>query len=328
MKRREFITLLGGAAAAWPLGARAQQPERIRRVGVMMNLPERDTEAQSASQALRRRLQDLGWTEGRTLKIDFRWVGDRVSELRTIAKDLVSLGPDVIVGRSGAVLLALQQETSTIPIVFVGVVDPVGVALVQSLARPGGNITGFTTIDPAMGTKWLEIIKEIAPSLTRLAVILHPQRSQELIFKSIEGAASSFSVQASALSVSNVAEIEDRINNFASGTNGGLIVLANSITNSNRELIVNLAARYQLPAIYPYSYYSRAGGLISYGINNIDPLRQAGTYVDRILRGEKAADLPVQLPTRFELVINLKTAKALGITVPPTLLARADEVIE
>jgi putative ABC transport system substrate-binding protein len=214
VRRRDFITLLGGAAVAWPLAARAQQRERVRRIGVVMNLPEHDIEARHTSQALVMKLQELGWTDGRNIEIDFRWIGDHVSELRTIVKELVGLGPDVIVGRSGAVLLALRQETSAIPIVFVGVVDPVAVGLVQSLARPGGNITGFESFAPAMGTKWLEIIKEISPSLRRVAVLLYPQRSQELTLKAIEGAASAFNVQVSALGVHDTAEIEHSINNF------------------------------------------------------------------------------------------------------------------
>ena len=229
MQRREFITLLGtAAAAAWPFTTLAQQSERMRRVGVVMNLPEYDIEARLAFQVLRTRLQELGWAES-NLKIDFRWVGEQVSELPAIVKDLVGLRPDVIVGRSGAVLLALHHETSTIPIVFVGVVDPVEVGLVESLARPGGNITGFATFDSAMGTKWFQIIKEIDPSLKRVAVLLHPQQSQELILKEIEGVAPSFSAQVTALRVHNAGEIENSINNFASGTDGGLIVLPNSV---------------------------------------------------------------------------------------------------
>jgi putative ABC transport system substrate-binding protein len=326
MKRREFITLLGGVAP-WPLAAQAQQPERMRRVGVVMNLPEYDIEARLGFQALRTRLQELGWTDS-NLKIDFRWVGEHVGELPAIVRELVGLKPDVIVGRSGAVLLALHHETSTIPIVFVGVVDPVEVGLVQSLARPGGNITGFATFDPAMGTKWLQIIKEIDPSLKRVAVLLHPQQSQELILEEIEGVAPSFSAQVTALRVHNAGEIENSINNFASATDGGLIVLPNSVTNSNRELIANLAARYRMPAIYAYRSYVTMGGLASYGIEPTAPFRDAAGYVNRILKGAMPADLPVQAPTKFELVINLKAAKAIGLTIPPSLLATADEVIE
>jgi putative tryptophan/tyrosine transport system substrate-binding protein len=328
MQRREFITLLGTvAAAAWPFTTLAQQSERMRRVGVVMNLPEYDIEARLAFQVLRTRLQELGWAES-NLKIDFRWVGEQVGELPAIVKDLVGLRPDVIVGRSGAVLLALHHETSTIPIVFVGVVDPVEVGLVESLARPGGNITGFATFDPAMGTKWFQIIKEIDPSLKRVAVLLHPQQSQELILKEIEGVAPSFSAQVTALRVHNAGEIENSINNFASGTDGGLIVLPNSVTNSNRELIANLAARYRMPAVYAYRSYVITGGLASYGIEASAPFRDAAGYVDRILKGEKPGDLPVQAPTKFELVINLKAAKAIGLTIPFNLLTRADEVIE
>jgi putative ABC transport system substrate-binding protein len=327
VKRRDFITLLGGVAA-WPVAAHSQQANRVRRIGVVMNLPEHDLEARLGSQAVVKRLQELGWTDGRNIEIDFRWIGDHVNELRRIVKELVGLGPDVIVGRSGAVLLALQQETSAIPIVFVGVVNPVDVGLVQSLARPGSNITGFETYAPAMGTKWLEIIKEIVPSLRRVAVLLYPQRSQQFTVNAIEGAASSFNVQVSALGVHDAAEIEHSINDFSYGTDRGLTVLPNSVTNSNRELIASLAARHRLPAVYAYRSYIPSGGLVSYGIEPTDPFRNAAVYVDRILKGAKPADLPVQAPTKFELVINLKTAKTLGLEIPPTLLAIADEVIE
>jgi putative tryptophan/tyrosine transport system substrate-binding protein len=327
--RRKFISAFCDAAVAWPLAVRAQQqPERMRRVEVVMNLPEHDTEAQRVSQAFVIKLQELGWKEDRNLVIDFRWVGDNVSELQTIVKKTVNLRPDVIVGRSGSVLLALQQETSTIPIVFVDAVDPVEVGLVKGLARPGGNITGFMNFEPAIGSKWLEIVKEIAPSVGKAVVLLYPQQSQELIFRAIEEAGYSFKIEVSALRVRDAAEIERGINSSASGTDGSLIVLANSITNSNRELVADVAIRHRLPSIYAYRSYIETGGLVSYGIEPTDPFRNAAIYVDRILKGEKPADLPVQAPTKFELVINLKTAKALGLTVPSTLLSIADEVIE
>jgi putative tryptophan/tyrosine transport system substrate-binding protein len=330
MRRRDFITLLGGAAAAWPLAVRAQQPNQVRRIAVMANLLERDMEAQRASEAFIARLQNLGWTDRNNLSTDFRWVGDRFGEYGPVAKAIVQSGPDVIVARGSAVVQALRQETSAIPIVFVNVLDPLdlGVGVVQSLPRPGGNVTGFMTFDPAMGTKWLEIIKEIAPSLRRIGVALLPQPSQDATFKAIEAAAPAFGVQATALPVRDAADVERGIKAFASGIDGGLIVLPNAVTNTNRELITNLAARGRLPAIYAYRFYLEAGGLASYGIESTESFRSAAGYVERLLRGAKASDLPVQAPTRFQLAINLKAAKAMGLTVPPTLLAIADEVIE
>jgi putative ABC transport system substrate-binding protein len=337
MKRREFITLLCGALAApgilWPLGALAQA-ERRRRVAVVMNFPERDPEGERASQALVTRLRDLGWTEGRNLELDVRGLGDQVDEYPAVVKQITELQPDVIVARGGSVALALQRAARTIPIVFVQVIDPLDEGLVQSLARPGGNITGFMNFDPAMGTKWLEIIKEVAPSLRRVAVLLYPQPGLERTFKAIDDAASTFGLQASALRVHDAAEIERGIDGLAGGPQAGLIVLPHSVTNSNRELIVGLAARHRLPAAYAYRFYIEAGGLVSYGIEQTEPFRSAAAfrsaavYVDRILKGAKAADLPVQAPTKFELVVNLKAAKAIGLTIPESFLARADEVIE
>jgi putative ABC transport system substrate-binding protein len=329
MRRREFITLVGGAAAAWPLTARAQGEQQRRRVAVMMNLPQIDPEADRASRALVTKLQELGWTEGRNVDFDFHRVGDQVDAFPGIIKQIAQLKPDIIVARGGSVALALQRGAATIPVVFVQVTDPIGEGLVQTLPRPGGNITGFMNFEPAMGTKWLEIAKEAAPTISRVAVLLYPQPGLELTFKAIEEAASSFRVQATALRVHDAAQIERGIDNFAAnGADAGLIVLPHSVTNSNRELIASAALRYRLPTVCPYRFYIEAGGLISYGIDGIEPFRSAAVYVDRILRGVKPADLPVQAPTKFELVISLRAAKAIGLVLPPLLVARADEVFE
>jgi putative ABC transport system substrate-binding protein len=328
MRRREFITLVG-AAAAWPLVGRAQQPGAVRRVAVVANLRENDAEAQRASQAFVTGLQNLGWVDRANLGIDFRWVGDKLGEYDEVAKVIVRTEPDVIVARGGAVVLALHRETGTIPIVFVEVNDPIANGLVQSFSRPGGNVTGFTNnFDPAMGTKWLGIIKEIAPSLGRIAVVFLPLAVQEQTFKAIEAAAPAFGAQTSALRVHDAAEIERGIEAFANGIGGGLIVLPNAITNANRVLITDLAARYRLPAIYAFRFYLESGGLASYGIESTESFHNAAGYVDRLLKGARASDLPVQAPTKFELVINLKAAKAIGLSVPPLLLTQADEVLE
>jgi putative ABC transport system substrate-binding protein len=320
------MTLLGGAVA-WPLAAQAQSGDR-KRLAILMNLPEQDLEARRGSQALVLKLRELGWLEGRNLDLDFRWAADRVGDLAAIVKEIASLKPDAIVGRSGAVALALQHGAGVIPIVFVNVVDPIDVGLGQSLARPGGNITGFMNFDPAMGTKWLEIIKEVAPSLRRVGVLLYPQQSQELIVKAIGDAASSFKVQTSPLHLRDAAEIEPILNAFASGGDRGLIVLPNSVTNSNRQAIASLAARLRLPAVYAYRAYVDAGGLVSYGIESTEVFRDAAVYVDRIFKSTKPAELPIQAPTKFELIVNLRAAKAVGLTIPESFLLRADEVIE
>jgi putative tryptophan/tyrosine transport system substrate-binding protein len=327
MMRRRFITLSGGAAAGRPLVVRAQGEHR-RRVAVMMNFAPNDPEGERALQAIVTKLRELGWTEGRNVDFDFRRVGDQVGAFPAIIKQLARLKPDVIVGRGGSVALALQRDAGTIPVVFVQVFDPIGDGLVQTLPNPGGNITGFMNFDPSMGTKWLEIAKEVAPSIRRVAVLLYPQQGLELTYKAVEDAASSLKIQATALRVHDAAQIESGIDGFANGADAGLIVLPHSVTNSNRELIASTAVRYRLPTICAYRFYIEAGGLISYGIDEIEPFRSAAIYVDRILRGAKPADLPVQTPTKFELIINLKTAKALGIIVPPSLIATADEVIE
>jgi putative ABC transport system substrate-binding protein len=325
MRRREFITLLGGAAAGWPLAARAQ-PERMPRIGVLMPFAKDNPEGQARIAAFLRELQQLGWTDGRNLQIEYRWV---TGDLRKAAIELVTLSPDVILASATPAVAALQQATRTVPIVFAQVADPVSAGFVASLAKPGGNITGFTNIEYGIGAKWLELLKEIAPHVTRVGVIRDPTSTSSIgQFASIESAAWSFGVEVSPLGGRDAKDIEDTVTEFARGSNGGLISVATPLTVNNRGLIISLAARHRLPATYPYRFPVTEGGLISYGPDSVDPHRQAAGYVDRILKGEKPADLPVQGATKFELAINLKTAKALGLTVPPSLLDRADEVIE
>jgi putative ABC transport system substrate-binding protein len=329
MKRREFITLLGGAAAAWPLAARAQQPDRMRRIGVLMNLPAEDAEGQARVAAFVAGLRESGWTEGRNLRVDTRWGGGDVDRIRRDAADLVALVPDVILATSGTVLPALLQETRTVPIVFVQVADPVGSGFVDSLARPGGNLTGFLSFEFGISGKWLELLKEVAPRITRAAILRDPAIPAGMgQFGALQSAASSLGVELRPVGVRNAGEIERAITDFASSANGGLIVTASQLATIHRDLIVALAARHRLPAVYSDRYFVIAGGLTSYGPNRIDPYRRAAGYVDRILKGEKPADLPVQAPTKYELVINLRTAKALGLQISDKLLALADEVIE
>ena len=327
MQRRDFITLLGGAAA-WPLAARAQQGERIRRVGVLMNVAEDDPESKSRLAAFVEGLRQLGWSADRNLRIDTRWSTGDANSFRGYAAELVALAPDVMIA-SGASIVALQQITRTVPIVFVNVTDPVGGGFVESLARPGGNTTGFTPFEIGISVKWLELLKEIAPQVTRAAVLRdasYPVGTAQ--FGAIQAIASSLGVEVSPIGVRDAPEIERGITAFAQSPNGGLIVTVGSPMAGHRELIIALAARHRLPTVSPWRYFVASGGLISYGPDAIEQYRQAAGYVVRILKGEKAADLPVQAPTKYELVINLKTAKGLGIEVPPTLLARADEVIE
>jgi putative ABC transport system substrate-binding protein len=327
LHRREFITLLG-AATAWPLAVRAQQPERVRRIGVLLGYGETDMETQARITALRRKLDELGWREGRNLRIDYRFVAD-AERMRAGAADLVGLAPDVIVASPGQVLLVLTKQTRTIPIVFANVPDPVGIGLVPSLAHPGGNITGFTSIEPTLAGKWLEALKEVAPYVTRTAVIYNPANpAWRERLRVIQTVAPSLVAELNPVGVGNAAEIERALDGFAREPNGGLIVLPSLFMQAHRKTVIALAAKHRMPAIYPFRYFATDGGLISYGIDTLDQFRGAATYVDRILRGEKPADLPVQAPVKYELVINLKTAKALGLEVPPTLLARADEVIE
>jgi putative tryptophan/tyrosine transport system substrate-binding protein len=329
LRRRQFITLLGGAAAAWPASARAQQREQMRRIGVLMNLGSDDAEGQARNAAFLQGLQELGWTVGRNVRIEYRWGAGDAELFRRHASELVTLAPDVILAGGGAVVPSLLQATRTVPIVFTGTPDPVGAGFVESLARPGGNATGFTIYEYGISGKWLELLKEIAPHVTRAAVIRDPAIAAGLgQWGAIQSVAPSLGVELRPLGVRDAGEIERAITAFAHSPNGGLIVTGSALAVVHRELITTLAARYRLPAVYTLPLMANAGGLISYGPDSIDPYRRAAGYVDRILKGEKPADLPVQAPTRYELVINLKTAKALGLTVPATLLARADEVIE
>jgi putative ABC transport system substrate-binding protein len=328
MRRREFIAALGGAVVAWPLAARAQSADRVRRIGVLQLLADDDPEAVTRQAAFEHALQALGWTVGRNVRIDYRSAEGDANKLRKYAAELVALGPDVILAGGSVTIAPVLQATRAIPIVFVQVVDPVGGGLVESLARPGGNATGFTSYEYSLSAKWLELLKEIAPNVTRVAVIRDPTRGAAIgQFAVIQAAGSSLGVELRPINAPDRTEIERAVAAFARSANGGLIVIPGG-TGSNRDLIVPLAARHRLPAVYPYRYYVTDGGLISYGPNTIDYYRRAAGYVDRILKGEKPADMPVQTPTTYELIINLKTAKALNLTVPPALLARADEVIE
>jgi putative tryptophan/tyrosine transport system substrate-binding protein len=327
MRRRDFITLLGGAAATWPLMARAQQPERIRRIGVLMGATENDPENRARLVAFLDGLQQLGWTNGRNVRVDIRAAS--ADRRRTYAAELVGLAPDVILASTSASVAALQQATRSVPIVFANVIDPVGAGFVASLAQPGGNATGFTAFEYGISGKWLELLKEIAPHTTRVAVLRDPALAAGIgQFAVIQSMASSSAMELSALDSRDVGEIERAVVAFARKPNGGLVVTASVSALVHRDQIIALATRLRLPNVYPFRYYPSNGGLASYGPDQIDQYKRAAGYVDRILKGEKPADLPVQAPTKYELVINLKTAKALGLEIPPTLLARADEVIE
>jgi putative ABC transport system substrate-binding protein len=327
MRRREFIGLLGGAAAAWPFAARAQRPDRMRRIGVLMNLASDDTEGQARLAAFHHGLRQLGWTIGSNVQIDYRWAAGEAGAFHRYAEELLALAPDVILASATPSVQAMQKLTGTVPIVFALVADPVGAGLVESLARPGGNTTGFTPMEYGMAAKWLELLKEIAPRITRVAVLrdLTIGLGQ---FGAIQAVAPSFGVELRAGGLRDASEIERSVTAFAGSSDAGLIVTASTSGAVHRDLIIMLAARHRLPAVYSFRYYVTGGGLISYAANTNDIYRRAASYVDRILKGEKPADLPVQAPTKYELVINLKTAKALGLEVPLTLLARADEVIE
>jgi putative ABC transport system substrate-binding protein len=330
MRRRKLICLIGGAAVAWPLAARAQQADRMRRVGVLLNRVADDPEEQARLAAFLQRLQELGWTDGRNVWIDYRWAAADPDRSRTYAAELVALAPDVILAAGSQSVAALQQTATTVPIVFANVVDPVGAGFVARLARPGGNATGFTPFEYSLSGKWLELLKEIAPNLTRIAILRDPGIATGIgQFAAIPAMASpSLGVELSPIDVRDGGKIERDIAALARESNSGLIVTASSGASVHRELIIMLAARHGLPAVYPFRYFVTRGGLISYGPDPTDQFRRAAGYVDRILKGEKAADLPVQSPTKYELAINLKTANALGLTMPPSLLARADQVIE
>jgi ABC-type uncharacterized transport system substrate-binding protein len=328
MRRREFITLLGGTAAMWPLAAHAQQPDRMRHIGALAGIAN-DAEGQARFAAFRQGLQQLGWTDGRNIRIDYRWGGGDADNIRKHAAELAALAPDVILAAGGAITGPLLQATRTVPIVFVHVPDPVGAGFVDSLARPGGNATGFINFEYSVSAKWLELLKQIAPGVTRAAVLRDPVITAGTgQFGAIQSAAPPLGVEVSPVNVRDAGEIERAVAAFARSSNGGLIVTVSALAVVHRDLIITLAARHKLPAVYYERNFVADGGLISYGPDYLDQYRRAAGYVDRILKGEKPADLPVQAPTKYKLVINLKTAKALGITMPPTLLATADEVIE
>jgi ABC-type uncharacterized transport system substrate-binding protein len=327
MRRREVISLLGGATA-WPLAARAQQREQVRRIGALMSSSSDDPQGQARVMAFVQGLQEAGWIIGRNVRIETRWGAGDGERYRKYAAELVALAPDILLVNGPSALGALQQATSSVPIVFAVVPDPVGGGFVASLARPGGNVTGFTQFEYATSGKWLELLKEVAPRVTRAAVIRDPSLTSSIgQFAAVQGAAGSSGLELTPIDMRNPSEMERAVTAFARAPNGGLIVTSIG-SSTRRNLIITLADRHRLPAVYPFRFHVAGGGLISYGPDVVDQYRRAASYVDRILKGEKPADLPVQAPTKYELAINLKTAKALGLTVPDTLLARADEVIE
>ena len=330
MTRRAFIMLLGGAAAAWPLAGRAQQPERMRHIGVLIGVAD-DAETKSWVAAFRKRLDELGWKVGSNLQIEERWTAGDPEQNRVFASELLAMKPDAIFAFSSVAVAALRQESRTVPIVFTAISDPVGSGFVESLARPGGNATGFTNFVPTMAAKWLEVLKEIAPQVQRAVLLFNPQTAPyvaQYYQRPFEAAAPSFGVQATAAVVHQTGEIEAAIADVVREPGGGLVVPPDNFSYVHRELIFALAARHRLPAVYPFRFMVREGGLISYGVDLGETFPRAAEYIDRILKGTKPADLPVQAPTKFELAINVKTARALGLDVSPTLLARADEVIE
>jgi putative tryptophan/tyrosine transport system substrate-binding protein len=329
IRRRAFIALLGGAAA-WPFAARAQQSARKRRIGVLMGLSESDPEAKARVKAFEQGLQDWGWVKEQNLLIDYRWTYPDITRIQSHAAELVRSAPELIIANSTPVLAALRQETRTIPLVFVQVIDPVTRGFVATLARPSGNITGFTNFEFPMGSKWVEVLKEVAPVIARVAIIYNPETAPygEEFFRQIKAAASSLTIEAIDAPVRQPADLQRTIVQVAAKPHGGLIVIPDAFTSVHRDLIVELAAQHRLLAIYPFRYFAVSGGLVSYGVDSLDIFRRSASYVDRILKGESPSELPVQAPTKFELVINLKTAKSLGLDVPSRLLALADEVIE
>ena len=328
MKRRNFMSLLGGAAA-WPFAARAQQPEPMRRVGVLMQIAEGDAESKIQVAEFLRELRELGWVVGRNVKLDTRWAGGDSDRIRKYAAELVALAPDVVLASGGTVVGALQQASRTVPIVFVNVTDPIGRGYVASLAEPGGNATGFTSFEFGIGGKWLELLKQIAPGMARVAVLRDPVITAGMGYlAAIHALAPSFGVEVSPVDVRVKSDMERAIAAFARTPNGGLIITPDPAAIAHREVIIALASQYRLPAIYPFRYFAVEGGLISYGPNAIEQFRRAASYADRILKGEKPGNLPVQAPTKFELAISLKTAKALDVAVPQMLVSRADELIE
>ena len=331
IRRRDFIQAIGSVVVPWPLTVRAEERDRVRRIGMLIPYAESDADSQVRIRVFKQSLQQLGWTDGHNVRIDYRWASGDADDVRRLAKELVQLGPDVIIGQSTPPARALGEETRTIPIVFIQVTDPVRAGFVATMARPGGNVTGFSMYEPAMGAKWLEVLKEIAPSVVRAALLFNPETAPgrgAFFLSSIEGAAPSLAVKPIAIPIHDAAGIERTIAGFARESKGGLFVMPDTTTQFHRNLIIALAARHQLPAVYSQRTFVLNGGLISYGIDTVHQFHQAATYVDRILKGEKPADLPVQAPVKFELAINPKTAKELGLTIPATLLVRADEVIE
>jgi putative tryptophan/tyrosine transport system substrate-binding protein len=329
MRRRDFITAVAASTLAWPLAAGAQQREKMRRVGVLMTLAADDPEGLARVTAFAQRLQELGWREGRDVRIDYRWAAADAASSHRQAQELLTLAPDVIIAVATPNVVALQQATRTVPIVFVGVTDPVGAGLVESLAHPGGNTTGFGIFEYSISGKWLELLREIAPRVKRVAVIRDPLlTSGTAQLGAIQSVAHSLGAELIPVGARSADEIERGLSTFAREPNGGVIVTASPLAAVHRNLIITLAARHRLPAVYPFPYFATSGGLISYGPDLVDQCRRAASYVDRILNGEKPAELPVQHPTKYDLVINLKTAKSLGLDVPQSLLARADEVIE
>jgi putative ABC transport system substrate-binding protein len=329
MRRRDILTFVGGAAAIFPFAALAQQIETLRRVGIFMDLSEQDAEGQARVAAFRKGLQDLGWHEGRNIKFDIRWTGGDPVRMQQYAAELVSLAPEVIMNGGLPTLAAMQQHTRTIPIVFAQVLDPVGNGFVESLAKPGGNITGFVSFEYAMAGKWLETLRHIAPGVVRVAAIRDLASPSEMgMLGAIQAIVPALGISFTTIGGRNAADYEAGIKAFAREANGGLIILPSPNTLVHRRAIMNLAQSLRLPAIYPYGFFAREGGLISYGIVPSDNFRRAAAYVDSILKGATPGELPVQVPTKFELIVNLKTAKELGLAVPPTLLGRADEVIE
>ena len=332
MRRREFITLLGGGAAAWPRAARAQQPGPMRRIGILMGSAEGDAQNRTGLAAFSVALKELGWTDGHNIKIDIRWGEGNVERMKGLAKELIGLQPDLLIGQTTQPVAALQRETGTIPIVFFIVSDPVGSGFVASLPRPGSNVTGFINIESSLGGKWIEVLKEVAPNVSRAALMFNPDTATyfKYYLEPFEAAARFRGVEPISAPVRTAADIERVIATLSERPDSGVVVMPDTglSRQASRDLIISLAARYRLPAIYPYRYWVGEGGLVSYGIDQVDLFRRVPTYIDRILKGAKPAELPVQLPTRFELSVNTKTAKALGIELPAMLLGRADEVIE
>jgi putative ABC transport system substrate-binding protein len=329
MRRREFIAGLG-SAAAWPLLVRAQQPERVRHLGVLMNVTEEDVGGLAEVMAFRQGLAELGWIEGRNIRAELRWPGSDIERAQIFARELVRLGPDLLISRSTPTTDALKQETSTIPIIFVNVTEPVEQGFVQSLGRPGGNITGFTDFEASIGGKWLQLLTEADPRVARVAVIYNPRTAPfaGLLLRSIQSAAPTFSVEVVALPVHSDADIETGLTMFAQQPSGGLIAVPDSFTRQHRDLIITLATRHRVPAVYTNLVSTPVGGLMAFSVDTHDLMQRAATYVDRILKGAHPADLPVQQPVKFQLSINVKAAKAIGLDLAPTLIARADEVIE